>query len=96
MKTTTIKEEPIFSVNKPYEGDDLEIYASDLKLAEVGKKWEAENQDCYPNRTCTWNVSFEVVYKNENGVGVLFRSEEAQSLDFYKPLETELIWVELH
>ena len=43
MKTRTIKEEPILTVRKPYNGYDLEIFAADLKVAEVGKKWETEN-----------------------------------------------------
>ena len=97
MKTITIMENPIFTVNKPYEGDDLEIYASDLKSAEVGKVWETENQDCYPNRTTVWTESFTVVYKDEKGVAVLYRSEEAgDGFNYYQPEEVEIIWVELH
>lgn len=96
MKTRTIKEEPILTVRKPYYGDDLEIFAADLKVAEVGKKWETENQDCYPNRTCMWNESFTVVYKDEKGVAVLYRSEEAKSFNYYQQETEEIIWVELH
>lgn len=40
MNTRTITEQPLLCVEKPYEGDDLEIYASDLKAASVGQKWE--------------------------------------------------------
>ena len=95
MEVFTIKEEPILRVSKPYEGDDLEIYASDLKNAEVGTVFETENQDTYPNRTAVWSESFTIVYKDEHGVAVLYRSEEALSLDFYNPEKVELLWVEL-
>ena len=97
MKTTTIKENPILTVRKPYDGDDLEIFAADLKSAEVGKVWETENQDCYPNRTTVWTESFTVVYKDENGVAVLYRSEEAgDGFNYYQSEDVKLIWVELH
>ena len=96
MNTRTITEQPLLGIEKPYEGDDLKIYAADLKAAEVGTKWETENQDRYPNRTCVWVESFTVVYKDDNGVAVLYRCEEATGgLDYYHAEETELIWVEL-
>ena len=95
METRTITEQPLLWVEKPYEGDDLKIYAADLKAAEVGTKWETENQDRYPNSTCVWAESFTVVYKDANGVAVLYRCEEACGLDYYHAEETELIWVEL-
>ena len=95
MQTRTITELPLLVITKPYDGDDLEIYAADLKAAEVGQKWETENQDRYPNRTCTWLESFTVVYKDEHGVAVLYRCEEASGMDYYQPEETELIWLEL-
>lgn len=96
MNTNVIYENPIFAVSKPYPGRDFELYASDLKNAPVGYTWETGNQDRYPNRTCEWTESFEIVYKTENGVAVLYRSEEAETIDFYHASETELIWVELH
>ena len=95
METRTIIEQQLLWVEKHYEGDDLKIYAADLKAASVGQKWETENQDRYPNRTCVWCESFTVVYKDANGVAVLYRCEEATGLDYYQPEETELIWVEL-
>ena len=95
MQTRTIIEQPLLTVTKPYDGDDLKIYAADLKAAEVGKAWTTENQDRYPNSTCVWTESFTVVYKDEHGVAVLYRCEEASGLDYYQPEETELIWVEL-
>lgn len=95
MEVRTITEQPLLGIEKPYEGDDLKIYAADLKAAEVGQKWETENQDRYPNRTCVWTESFTVVYKDENGVAVLYRCEEASGNNYYQPEETELIWVEL-
>lgn len=97
METRTIIEEPIFAVRKPYDGEDLEIYAADLKSAEVGTKWVTTNQDCYPNRTCEWEERFEVVYKNDLGVAVLYHCEEAgDGFNYYQPEEIEIIWVELH
>lgn len=95
METRTITEQPLLCVEKPYEGDDLKIYAADLKAAEVGTKWKTENQDRYPNSTCVWVESFTVVYKDGDGVAVLYRCEEACGLDYYHAEETELIWVEL-
>ena len=95
MNTRTITEQPLLSIEKPYEGDDLKIYAADLKAAEVGTNWETQNQDRYPNSTCVWTESFTVVYKDDNGAAVLYRSEEASGLDYYHAEETELIWVEL-
>lgn len=96
MKTTVIRENPIFAVSKPYTEDDFELYASDIKDAPIGFKWETHNQDCYPNCTCEWAESFEIIYKTKNGAAVLYRSEEAESFDYYHELEIELIWVELH
>ena len=95
MNTRTITEQPLLGIEKPYEGDDLKIYAADLKAAEVGTKWETQNQDRYPNSTCVWCESFTVVYKDANGVAVLYRCEEACGLDYYHPEQTELIWIEL-
>ena len=95
MNTRTIAEQPMLGIEKPYEGDDLKIYAADLKAAEVGTKWETQNQDRYPNSTCVWCESFTIIYKDENGVAVLYRCEEACGLDYYHPEQTELIWIEL-
>ena len=44
---------------------------------------------------CMDRESFTVVYKDANGVAVLYRCEEASGIDYYQPEETELIWVEL-
>lgn len=90
MNTKTICEAPIFHMQHPCDDCDLLIYASDLKKAEVGTVFSAENQDRYPNRTCTWTESWTVVYKDEHGVAVLYRSDENDIP------EVELIWVELH
>lgn len=91
MNVETIHEEPLLSVVKPYEGGNLEIYAADLKAAEVGTTWETENQDCFPNRTCTWCESFKVVYKDDHGVAILHRKEYCDGDDIVK-----LLWIELH
>ncbi|MGN1120641.1 MAG: hypothetical protein ACI4Q4_09805 [Oscillospiraceae bacterium] len=91
MNLGIIHEEPLLSVIKPYDGDDLMIYAADLKAAEVGKSWETETQDQYPNRTETWVESFTVVYKDNHGVAVLHRREYCN-----EPDDVMLVWVELH
>lgn len=96
MEANTIKEHPIFSVDKLYPGDDLRIYAADLKAAEVGKEWRTEKQDRYPNATCTWYESYKVVYKDDNGVAVLYHYDEATGRDYYQNEHNELFWVELH
>lgn len=96
MKTKTIIEEPIFSIEKPY-GETFKLYASDLKAAEVGQKWVTENQDQYPNRRYTWDEIFQVVYKNDRGVAILYHVENTAGGDYWEEEEqVELIWVELH
>lgn len=91
MNTKIINERPLIEVKKPYDGDDFELYASDLAAAEVGKEWRTENQDCYPNRNAAWEEVFTVVYKNDRGCAVLHTTEGAP--DIYT-IE-ELLWVEL-
>lgn len=91
MNTNTIYEQPIFYMEHPSCGCDFAIFASDLKSAEVGKVFEAENQDREVNRTKTWDESWTVVYKNEHGCAVLYRSTEPDGDD-----DVWLTWVELH
>ena len=92
METNTIYEQPIFYMEHPCGEDcDFVIFASDLKNAEVGKAFEAENQDRAVNRTKTWTESWTVVYKNEHGCAVLYRSTEPDGYD-----DVHLTWVELH
>ena len=96
MKTSIVIEQPIFTVDTPCEDKALKIYADDLRNSNINDGWSITNQDRYPNRTCTWEESFTVIYKNRHGVAVLYESEEAKSLDYHKKEETELIWVDLH
>jgi hypothetical protein len=91
METNTIYEQPIFYMEHPCEGYDFAIFASDLKSAEVGNVFEAENQDRAVNREKTWTESWTVVYKNEHGCAVLYRSTEPDGYD-----DVHLTWVELH
>lgn len=88
METKVIIERPILMLETVY-GDTLEIYASDLKAAEVGQTWSIENQDCCPNRTDWWIESYKVVYKDETGIAVLYQIEDT-------PEASKLTWIELH
>lgn len=89
METKSYKEEAIFCYGTEY-GDALEIFASDLKNAEIGKEWTIEDVDRFPNAKEHYQVSYKVVFKDGNGVAVLFRSE------YSKDPRVELRWVELH
>ena len=96
MKTSGIQEIPIFSVVKPYDDDDMRIYASDLKAADVGKEWKTQNQACCSDHLCTWTETFKVVYKDDDGVAVLYRCDMVQGRDYYHDDHIELVWVDLH
>lgn len=92
MKTSVIKEEPILSY-RGCAGDfgciegmcDIEIFAEDLRNCEVGQEWSVQDQDTCPNASEYWTVSYKVVYKDENGVALLYSNDG----------DKELIWVEL-
>ncbi len=100
MNTSTIFEEPILSYtsnastdcsgcNLHCEPADIQIYANDLRQAKVGDAWAVEDFDKCPNSQQRWEVSYTVVYKENNGVAVLFRDENPDAPDI------ELIWIEL-
>lgn len=92
MKTQVIKEEPILHY-RGCQGDfgciagecDLEIYADDLRQAQVGDEWSVQDQDQCPNASEFWTISYKVIYKDESGLGILYDNDG----------EKTLIWVEL-
>lgn len=100
MKTTTIVEQPILSYyskantecggcNLNCEPANIEIYSNDIRTAKVGESWATEDFDRCPNCQQRWDVSFTVVYKQDDGAAILFKNDDPDG-------ETiELIWVEL-
>lgn len=94
MKTDVIKEEPIVYYHG-CKGDfgcieggcDIDIYAHELKRAKVGDFWVTTDQDTCPNATAFGKVTYTVVYKDQDGVALLYKNE------LYE--EIKLIWVEL-
>ena len=89
LKTELIKETPVYYYEGccPEFGQEIRLFAHDLKIANVGDQWECDDQDCYPNRTKEWIVSVKVIYKDEHGVVLLERVDNN---------DPTLIWVELH
>ena len=94
METNVIKEKPIFELfayNADGEERRINVFACDLKTAEVGRKWEAYVGACYRSE----EESIEIVYKNDSGVAVLHRTFGMDNAEDYED-EPELVWVELH
>lgn len=75
MKTEVIREEYAIEYRTVYD-EDLVVSWSELKAAEIGKRWSIEDQDKYPNRTAVWDVSYTKVFENEHGCAVVYRNEE--------------------
>ena len=69
METRVIVEEPLIvlqsSCSYSNEHDFIEIYAAELKAAEVGKRWVADYCDNGRANECE---SLEVVYKTAKGI----------------------------
>lgn len=88
MKTNLIKETPVYHYEGccPEYGQEIKLYANDLKCANVGDEWGCSDQDRFPNRSREWEVSVTVIYKDEYGVALLERNDD----------EPAIIWVELH
>lgn len=88
MKTNLIKERPVYHYTGccPEFGQEIRLYADDLKNANVGDGWMCTDQDRYPNRTEEWDVSVKVVYKDEYGIALLEKTNN----------EPMIIWIELH
>ncbi len=70
-----------------YPDGDLTITWSELRTAEVGKSWSVQDQDRYPNRSCTWTTRYEIVYRNEDGA-LVRKSEDG--------VTSELMWFDFN
>ena len=71
MKTTVIKEQYAIEYSSVFPDCDILISWSELKAADVGKRWRTEDGDQYINCNCRADVVIEVIHKNEYGAGVL-------------------------
>lgn len=98
MKTNVIIEQPIFILeSSDWNGSvSREIYVSDLQKANVGDIFIPHNDsNCGRAKK---EEKIEIVYKTENGVGVLYRCYG--TTDSPNPREwendPELFWIELH
>lgn len=92
METSVIIENPLLtlsSYNDHGEEVKIDLFASDFRAAEVGRKWEA-----YVCNTRSAE-SLEVVYKNASGVAAIYRNFGSSGWDEWEH-EPELIWFELH
>jgi len=69
------------------DGGILRLDIDDLRKAEIGKRWEIEDVDRYPNARRFFNVSYTKVYEDDHGILVIFHTEEDDS--------SEAIWVTL-
>ena len=76
MKTDAVVEKPAFTLHGSRyagAGDTTHVSYAELRLAETGQTWEAFAATC-----CGRNrheESATVVYKDEDGIAVLFRAE---------------------
>lgn len=97
METKVITEKPIFTLS--YESYNssygVDVYASDLKNAEIGTVFAAEQDNCGRAQDIE---EIEIVYKSDGGCAVLYRhygTTDSPNPKNWKD-DTELIWVELH
>ena len=97
METRVIVEEPLIvlqsSCSYSNEHDFIEIYAAELKAAEVGKRWVADYCDNGRANECE---SLEVVYKTAKGIALLYRrwgTTDADMPQSWKD-DPQLWWVE--
>lgn len=89
---SVIIEQPLItldSYNDHGEEVKIDLFADDLRAAEIGHKWEA-----YVCNTRSAE-SLEVVYKNSSGIAALYRNFGSAGWDEWEH-EPELIWFELH
>lgn len=101
METKVLVESPIVVLESDYcdfrggRGEEIHLYARDFKEAMVGKIWTADYVgSCGRGNSCE---SLEVVYKNERGVAVIYRSWGTTDSDNPEDWEEkpELWWIEL-
>ena len=69
-------------------GYEIKIYMDELIQARIGEKWSIEDQDRYPNRTRTFDVSVTKIYEDDDGVLI----KEYYGDDDVNPVT--LIWIE--
>ena len=89
IRLTGIEEEPIYGYYGccPEFGQCIEIFANDLRNANVGAKWTCEDQDRYPNRERNWEVEVKLVFRDDKGC-LLIRHGEDDRLE-------EMVWIDL-
>lgn len=63
------------------DGGILRLNIDDLRKAEIGKCWEIEDVDRFPNARRFFNVSYTKVYEDDNGILVIFHTGENNSSD---------------
>ena len=86
MKTEVIVERPAFTLQgSSYNGvgEVVDVSFAELRAAEVGERWEA-----FDTHNCGRDLneeSAEVVYKNEDGIAVLFTAEGTSDEPTPKP-----------
>ena len=90
MNIEHITESPLYEYRGccPEFGQEITLYAADLRAAEVGTSWRIEDQDRYPNREEVWDVKTTLVYKDEDGV--LLKEHESREGT------TTLFWIDLY
>lgn len=97
METRVIVEKPLIVLQSSCafsdEGEYIEIYAAELKAAEVGKRWVADYCDNGRANECE---SLEVVYKAAKGIALLYRRWGTTDADMPQSWEDDpqLWWVE--
>lgn len=85
MKTEVITERPAFTLHgssRAGSGETTEVSYTELRQSEVGQTWEAFAATC----ECRGRheESATVVYKDEDGVAILFRAEGTDDEVYYK------------
>ena len=88
MRMELVKEEPLYHYTGccPEYGQEILLYADDIRNANIGDTWSCSDQDRFPNRQYEWDVTVKIVYKDESGAAILERNRNYP----------KLIWVELH
>lgn len=101
MKTNVIAEQPMITLKSQYsdfkggEGEVINIFAKDLKAAEIGEEWVADFTNCCGRgNDCE---SLKVVYKDDRGVAAVYRNWGTTNEDNPEDWEEEpqLLWFEL-
>ena len=96
METKVILEQPMIVLKSScafsYEGECVEIFASDLHKAEVGKRWVADYCDNGRANECE---SLEVVYKTAKGIALVYSRWGTTDADMPQSWEDDpqLWWV---